>query len=148
MINSRRFVPALFFLSLLVAGPALAVTRTLSVAAPATAKPGSNIHVEVSAATDATDAEQIGFLHAEYSVDGGKTWLPVYAENLGRKGTKAVDIPAGAEGTKALVRARVAFRGGKAGDVDFSGAPIKWGDSWGKWTTPPAKAATIYVTAK
>jgi hypothetical protein len=147
-MNSRRLAPILFLLSLLTVVPALAVTRTLSLTAPATAKPGSNIHVEVAASTDAADAEQIGFLHAEYSADGGKTWVPVYAENLGRKGMKGVDIPAGAEGTKALVRARVAFRGGKAGDVDFSGAPIQWGSSWGKWETPPAKSATISVTAK
>ncbi|AOS44944.1 hypothetical protein Verru16b_02013 [Lacunisphaera limnophila] len=147
-MKTSRLLQALLLSSLLAAVPAWAVTRTLTIQAPATAKPGTNIHVEIAAATDAVDAEQIGFLHAEYSVDGGRTWVPVYAEKLGRKATRSVDIPAGLEGSKALVRARAAFRGGKAGDVDFSGAPILWGDTWGKWVTPPARTATINVTGR
>ncbi len=42
-------------------------------------------------------------------------------------------------------RILVAFRGGKAGDVDFNGTPIQWDGSWGKWESPPTKIATIDV---
>lgn len=147
-MNSPRFVQVLVSSFLLAVVPALAVNRSLDVSAPAVIKPGMDINAVVTAATDATDAEQIAFLHAEYSVDGGKTWVPVYAEKLGRKAVRTVHIPARGEGSKALVRVRVAFRGGKAGDVDFTGAPILWESSWGKWETPPAKSATINVTAR
>jgi hypothetical protein len=132
----------------LAAVPAFAVTRALTITAPATVKPGSAVHVSVTASTDAADAEQIAFFQAEYSTDGGKKWIPVYAEKVGRVATRGIDFVAGAEGSKVLVRARMAFRGGKAGDVDYSGAAIKWDDTWGKWASPPAKSATISVTAK
>ena len=147
-MNSLRLAQALVFSFLLAVVPALAVNRSLDVSAPAVIKSGMVINAVVTAATDATDAEQIAFLHAEYSVDGGKSWVPVYAEKLGRKAVRTVNIPAGTEGSKALVRVRVAFRGGKAGDVDFTGAPIRWEGSWGKWDTPPAKTATVQVTAR
>lgn len=143
-----RLLPALLLTCLLTVVPAWAVTRTLAITAPATAKPGTNIRVEIAVATDAADAEQVGFLHAEYSADGGLTWVPVYAEKLGRKAVKPVNIEAGAEGSKALVRVRAAFRGGKAGDVDFAGAAIAWDGSWSKWQSPPARIVTINVTAR
>lgn len=138
------------FLSLLAlaAVPAFAVTRSLTITAPSVVKPGTSVQVIVAASTDATDGEQIGFFHPEYSTDGGRTWVPVYAEKVGRSATRAVNFMAGAEGSKALVRVRIAFRGGKAGDVDFAGTPLAWGGSWGKWETPPAKNASISVTAK
>ncbi|MEJ1971458.1 MAG: hypothetical protein WDM96_02785 [Lacunisphaera sp.] len=85
---------------------------------------------------------------AEYSVNGGKTWVPVYAENVGTSANRALDFPAGAAGTPLLVRVRAAFRGGKAGDVDFAGKPIVWDGSWGKWGTPPARQVAIAVTAR
>src|SRR6267154_2306156 len=110
--------------AMLAAVPLFAANRTLVITAPATVRPGDSVHVTVSASTDATDGEQIGFFQPEYSTDGGKTWVPVYAEKVGRSATRAFDFPAGAEGSKALVRARMAFRGGKAGDVDFAGKPI------------------------
>lgn len=141
-----RLLAAAFIL--VGAGSALAVNRTLTLTAPQTVRPGAAVHVTVAAGTDAKDGEQIGFFHSEYSTNGGKTWVPVYAEMVGATATRPVDFQAGAEGTKILVRSRIAFRGGKAGDVDFSGAPIAWGGSWGKWETPPAKHATISVTAK
>jgi hypothetical protein len=131
----------------LAAVPAFAVNRTLTITAPPTVRPNVNVHVEVTASTDATDGEQIAFFQPEYSVDGGKTWLPVYAEKVGRSATRSVDFQAGPEGSTALVRARMAFRGGKAGDVDFAGAPIAWGGSWGTWVSPPAKQVSIKVTA-
>ncbi|MDB6114145.1 MAG: hypothetical protein JWQ62_1090 [Lacunisphaera sp.] len=132
----------------LAAIPALAAQRTLTVAAPDKVSPNSPIHVEVAATTDATDAEQIGFFQPEYSNDGGTTWTPAYGEKMGKSAKRGLDFQSGAEGSKAMVRVRVAFRGGKAGDVDFSGKPIAWGGSWGKWETPPAKAVTIPITAQ
>jgi hypothetical protein len=145
---SSRPACLLLFIVALAAVPAFAVNRTLTIKAPASALPGGALHVTVTATTDATDGEQIGFFQAEYSNDGGKTWVPVYAEKVGRSATRSVDFQAGAEGSKALVRARIAFRGGMGGDVDFAGTPINWGGSWGKWETPPAKSAAIQVTAK
>lgn len=134
---------------LLVAAPAFAATRTLTLTAPATVKPGTAVQVVVTAGTDFPDAEHIGFLHAESSLDGGKTWQPAfYVEKLGRSISRPVDLKAGADGTKALVRVRVAFRGGKAGDVDFTGAPIAWDGSWGKWQSPPARQVTIHVAGR
>jgi hypothetical protein len=148
-MKSFRLFPALFLVSLLGLVPAFAaVNRSLTLTAPAAIKAGMDINAVVTAATEAEDAEQIAFLQTEFSVDGGKTWVPVYAENLGRKATRTVNIPAGQAGSQVAVRARVAFRGGKAGDVDFTGAPIQWEDSWGKWASPPAKTITVNVTAR
>lgn len=147
-MKSLRLVPVLFLTSLLAAVPALAVNRTLTVTAPAVIKPGADINVVITATTDAADGEQIGFLHAEHSIDGGKTWLPVYAEKLGRTVKRTVNVRAGADGTRALVRVRAAFRGGKAGDVDFTGKPIAWDTSWDKWQSPPAQTATTSVKAR
>lgn len=134
---------------LILAVPALAATRTLTLAAPATAKPGAALRVSIAAATDQADAEHVGFLHAETSADGGKSWQPVfYGEKLGRAVKQAVELKAGAAGTRLLVRARAAFRGGKAGDVDFAGQPVDWDGSWGKWQSPPARLVTIAVTPR
>ena len=47
-------------------------------------------------------------------------------------------------GGKAIVRVRVAFRGGAAGDVDYKGGAIQWDDSWQKWRSPTTKYAIIY----
>lgn len=132
----------------LLALPAFAVERVLTITAPAKAAPGSEVHVEVTASTTATDGEQIGFFQAEYSTDGGKTWVPVYAELVGTASTREVNFRAGAAGTPAVVRVRIAFRGGKAGDVDFTGKPIVWSETWGKWANPPAKQVTIPVTGR
>ena len=51
-----------------------AVNRTISIESPAQATAGSTVSVAVHARTDARDGEQVGFLHAEYSIDEGKTW--------------------------------------------------------------------------
>jgi hypothetical protein len=142
---TRLLVAALILVG---AGSAMAATRTHTLTAPATVKPGAAVQVLVAASTDADDGEQIGFFHSEYSTDGGKTWMPVYAEKVGSAATRPLDFKAGAEGTKILVRSHIAFRGGKAGDVDHTGAPIAWGGSWDKWEAPPAKYLTIRVTAK
>jgi hypothetical protein len=142
---TRLLAAALF---LMAAGSAMAVTRTHTLTAPSTVKPGAPVQVIVAASTDAAEGEQIGFFHTEYSTDGGKTWMPVYAEKLGPAATRALDFKAGAEGSKIIVRSHVAFRGGKAGDVDHTGAPIAWNGSWDRWLSPPAKYLTISVTAK
>lgn len=128
--------------------PVVAVERVVRIDAPATAAGAGQITVSVHARTDAGDGEQIGFFHAEYSIDGGRTWTGFcYEEKAGRTATRPVTFTVGSAGSKALVRARIAFRGGLAGDVDFNGAALKWKDSWEKWQSPPAKFATIRVLA-
>lgn len=128
--------------------PAFAVNRVLTMTAPTVVRPGAPIHVMVTASTDANDGEGIGFFHSEYSTDGGRTWHPVYAEKVGSSATRPVDFTAGADGTTALVRSRMAFRGGKAGDVDYTGRAIAWDATWGQWATPQAKVVAISVTTK
>lgn len=128
--------------------PALAVERVVRIDAPVTAPAGSKITVSVLARTYAGDGEQIGFFHAEYSIDGGRTWTGFcYEEKAGLTATRLATITVGAAGSKALVRGRIAFRGGLAGDVDFKGAALKWKDSWEKWQSPPAKFTTTSVVA-
>jgi hypothetical protein len=128
---------------------ASAANRTVSITAPATAVAGSKVTVTVAAGTDAGGGERIGFFHADYSVDGGVTWTAIsYATNEGTSSKRSATFTAGAAGSKAMVRIRVAFRGGKAGDVDFIGKPIAWESSWSKWEEPPAKTASIAVLAK
>lgn len=128
--------------------PALAVERVVRIDAPATAPAGSKVTASVLARTDAGNGEQIGFFHAEYSVDGGKTWTGFcYEEKARHTATRVVTFTVGAAGSKALVRGRIAFRGGLAGDVDFNGAAIKWKDTWESWDSPPAKSSMILVRA-
>ena len=140
---------ALFFCLTVAAVPAIAaVNRTVTITTPASAKAAGPLQFTVTAATEAGDAEQIAFFHAECSNDNGATWQTRYAENVGRKVTRQIDFQAGPAGSKALVRVRVAFRGGKAGDVDYTGAKIDWNGSWTKWETPPAKHASVTVSAR
>jgi len=123
------------------------VNRTIKIEAPAEVVGGNRVSVMVSASTDAADAEQIGFLHVEYSIDEGLTWTPcVSFESLGKETKCPVSFVVSATGKTAVVRARVAFRGGKAGDVDFRGAAIQWDESWKNWRWPPSKYAVIHVT--
>ena len=139
-----RLAAALFFL--LVAVPVFAVTRTVTIDAPAQAVAGAKVSITVQASTDAKDGEQIGFFHAEYSVDGGRTWTGFsYDEKLGTTATRSAAFTVGAKGSQAKIRVLIAFRGGQAGNVDFNGAPIRWEGSWAKWASPPAKCATIDV---
>ena len=132
----------------LAAGPAGAANRVLLIAAPALAAPGTRINVSVFASTNAGGGEQIGFFHGEYSLDGGVTWTAFcYAENAGTSTTRLASFTTGEAGSRVLVRVRIAFRGGPAGNVDFTGAPIDWASSWIKWQEPPAKITTTTVVA-
>jgi hypothetical protein len=108
---------------------------------------GSTVTVAVSASTSATDGEQVGIFHSEYSIDGGKSWIPSFYEGeSGARLSRKFSVTLGAQGGKTIIRIRVAFRGGAAGDVDLRGGAIQWGESWEKWQWPAAKYAIIYAT--
>ncbi len=123
-----------------------AANRSLELQVPAKVAPGVQVLVRVLAATDAGAGEQIGFLHMEVSTDSGRNWSPLaYEQNLGAKLDRSWSVTAGAAGTRVQVRARVAFRGGVARDVDFTGAAIRWKDSWEEWKEPPARRGATAV---
>lgn len=139
----------LFAMVLLAVAPAFAVQRVFEIAAPASAAPGVHIEVSIRTSTDAGAGEQIGFLHVEYSIDSGRTWTGLcYEQKVGSEATRRFSITTGAAGSKTLVRARVAFREGVAGDVDYDGAAVKWQDSWRLWRQPPARWVETVVTAQ
>lgn len=143
------FIFALCSIFALTVAPAFAVSRTVAIAAPASVVAGAKVAVSVKVSTDAGGGEQIGFIHAQYSSDDGKTWINFcFEDKVGSSAVRATSFSAGPAGSRAIVRIRIAFRGGKAGDVDFTGVPIQWDTSWGKWLTPPAKIATISVVAR
>jgi|GEM_PF-799172 len=145
-----RFALMFATLSLILTGlPAYAVSRDITITAPTTVVAGSKVTATVGASTDAGAGEKIGFFHADYSSDGGLTWTAIsYATKLGSKASYTVTFAAKAADSKAMIRVRVAYRGGKAGDVDYTGKAIVWDGSWGKWQEPPAKIVSIAVTAK
>ena len=152
--SARKFWsgPWLFLavMGLAVTGvPAYAVNRNVKITAPASAVAGTEVSLSVIASTDAGGGEQIGFFHAEYSTDAGATWKSIsYAKNEGPSATHSAKFTAGSAGSKAIVRVRIAFRGGKGGDVDFNGKLIEWDTTWAKWSEPPAKSATIAIIAR
>lgn len=146
-MNMTSLFRSLLLVMAVAAVPAYAVNRTIAITAPDSARAGQPLQFTVTVATEAGDAEQIAFFHAEYSNDNGATWHTRYAENVGPKVTRPINFPAGPAGSKAMVRVRVAFRGGKAGDVDYTGAKIDWNGSWTKWETPPAKVTGITISA-
>lgn len=125
---------------------ASAAERQVEIKLPKKISAKSPVTIAVSATTDFGEGEQIGFLHAEYSTDGGKTWKRItYATNAGAKTEHGATFDAGAAGSKIVVRVRTAFRGGKAGDVDSDGKPIQWNATWNTWAEPPAKFVTVTV---
>lgn len=129
--------------------PAYAVSREILITSPTTATAGSKVNITVGARTDVGGGEQIGFFHADYSTDGGATWTAIsYSTKSGPKVSFSTTFTAKEANSKALVRVRVAFRGGKAGDVDFAGKAIDWNGTWNTWAEPPAKTATIAIVAK
>jgi hypothetical protein len=123
-----------------------AVERTLELTAPATVVAGTPIPVMLAASTNAGQGERIGLFQADYSIDGGRTWTGLcYMDNIGPATRQERAISPGPAGTVVKVRLRVAFRDGLAGDVDYTGAAIRWNVGWGKWQEPPAKSVTIVV---
>lgn len=150
IINGRRGLRnSLWLGALLWLGPAGAVEREIRIEAPATVVAGQTLAVVISASTDAGQGEQVGFLQAEGSVDGGKTWTPLfYLDQAGPRVTRPASLAAGAAGTTVKLRVRAAFRDGLAGDVDYRGAALRWHGSWAEWREPPAKHASIAVTAR
>ncbi|MBI3887058.1 MAG: hypothetical protein HY302_15220 [Opitutae bacterium] len=142
----------LLVLTLATAGIAgtsgFAANRVVKIAAPETAAPGVELKVPVTVSTDAGAGEQIGFFHADVSTDGGKTWTGFcYAQDVGARSAQVATFVPGPAGSECIIRVRVAFRGGEAGDVDFEGKKIDWSGSWENWKSPPAKYAIIPVVA-
>jgi hypothetical protein len=134
---------------LMTLGSAGAVERTLRIEAPASVRTDAELTVTISASTDAGKGEQVGFLQAEASLDGGKTWTAIcYLQQTGPRVTQTASLKPGPVGTTVKLRARAAFRDGLAGDVDYSGAVIRWPGSWESWQTPPARHASVDVTAR
>ena len=141
-----RFATLFVVAGALLAIPAQAAERLLKLESPTVATSNTPIKVTVRASTDAGGGEQIGFLHVEFSVDDGQTWKGLcFEQNLGPATARTLSVTTGAAGSKTMVRARVAYRGGKAGDVDFKGAAIKWQDTWSNWAEPPARIATVDI---
>lgn len=125
---------------------ALGVERTIAVEAPASATPGAAVNLVLSARTDAGAGERIGLFQADYSLDDGQTWTGLcYIDNIGPATRQERTLTAGAAGTTLRVRLRVAFRDGLAGDVDYTGAAIRWNAGWADWTEPPAKSVSVAV---
>lgn len=130
-------------------GRAGAVERSLRIEAPASVSAGQELVVTISASTDAGQGEQVGFLQAESSVDDGKTWTAIcYLQKSGVQVVQRASLKPGAAGTTVKLRVRAAYRDGLAGDVDFNGAALMWKGSWNEWKSPPAKQASIAVTAR
>lgn len=139
-------LPACFSAAVGLAIGLPAANRSLELLVPAKVAPGAQIRVRVLAATDAGAGEQIGFLHMEVSTDNGRNWSPLaYEQDLGASLDRGWSVAAGAAGTRVQVRVRVAFRSGVAGDVDHTGAAIRWRDTWEKWKEPPARLGTVAV---
>ncbi len=123
---------------------AVAANRTLTIFAPPSAPAGKPLDVPVMVVTD-QKGEHIAFFHGEFSVDGGTTWSAFsYEQQLGMSEKRTARIPGAAAGAKVMVRVRVAFRSDK-GDVDVTGKPVDWQNSWEKWQQPVAKVTTTLV---
>lgn len=134
---------------LLSLGRAGAVERILRIEAPASVTAGQEAIVTISASTDAGQGEEVGFLQAESSLDGGKTWTAIcYLQKSGAQVEQRASLKPGAGSTTVKLRVRAAYRDGLAGDVDFNGAAIMWKGTWNDWKSPPAKHASIAVTAR
>lgn len=144
-LHLRACTLAVLFL-LVGAAPAVAVDRALKILAPAKAVSGEHVRVSIRARTDARDGEHIGFLHIDYSDNGGRTWTALtYNQDLGATEICNQSFVTGPVGSRFLVRARAAFRGGSSGDVDYLGQPIDWNGSWTRWGLPPARMVEIKV---
>lgn len=119
--------------------------REAAVELPASVSPGAPFEVGLLARTTAGGGERVGFLHAEITADGGRTWTPLAMEqDLPAEVRRAVRFVAPDAGTL-RVRLRVAFRGGLAGDVDQNGAALRWTTDWVAWRSPPTVVAETMV---
>ena len=144
-LRIRSWLSRGLWLALLIIGPIFPAHRELFIASPVLAAAEAKIKITILASTDAR-GEQVGFLHGEYSIDGGKVWTGFcYAENAGSAATRSVSFKVGGVGSQTLVRVRAAYRGGAAGDVDFNGEAIHWTDTWSKWQMPPAKITVTTI---
>lgn len=144
-MNTRfRWFGVVVVLGLL--GPALgAVERRLEITAPAEVSAGTTVSVVVAAATDAGGGERIGFFQVEFRPAEDAEWIPLaYVDNIGTEHRQEFALTAERDGVL-RVRARVAFRDGLAGDVDQSGAAIRWHDTWADWREPAARHAAVWV---
>lgn len=150
MINGRvGWRNSVWLIALLWLGPVGAVERELRIEAPASVVAGQSFTAVITARTDAGQGEQVGFLHAEWSVDGGKTWKPIfYLERAGPRVTQPASLTPGSAGSTVKLRVRAAFRDGLAGDVDYNGAALRWHESWAEWREPAARHASLVVTAR
>lgn len=123
------------------------IKRRFEVSAPEVTAAGTSVEITVSAGTSATDGEKVVYLQGEYSIDGGRRWqIGLWEDLLGAEGTRRFAFTVGQAGTTALVRIRVAFRGGFAGAVDHRGGAIRWFDTWKEWRSPPALSFAVRVT--
>jgi len=123
------------------------VERNLTINAPTSVQEDQLAAVTIEASTDAL-GEQVGFLHVEFSIDGGRTWKAVcYLQNSGQRAVQPAQLKPGPAGSMIVLRARAAFRDGLAGDVDYRGAAIMWEGNWKVWGSPPAKRVVIKVTS-
>jgi hypothetical protein len=143
-----RFV-SLLVAALLAAGAGFAADRSIRIEAPRQVATGSSVNVPVSVITQKGDGEKIGFFHAEYSVDEGRTWVGfAYDQKLEAHAVRRLMMTAGPAGTTIRIRVRIAFRGGASGDVDYLGKPIDWDGTWTKWSEPPALSAVVRVVSR
>lgn len=134
-----------FVLFLGLCSTAFAAERALQIVAPAEVPAGGAASAVISASTN-FEKETIAFLHIEYSIDNGKTWQVLsYETNAGEAFSRRLDFAVAPTKSKAIVRARAAYRGTAAGDVDYNGASIAWDGTWAQWRTPPTRYAVIYV---
>jgi len=142
----RGRLGALSALFVLIVAPTWGAVRDLHIDAPVSVRAGQEVGMSFTASTDAGQGEYVGFLQAEYSSDDGKTWIALcYLDNLGAMIKRGYTVKAGLAETTLRMRVRAAFRGGLAGDVDYSGSAIRWKDSWLNWEQPPTKVAVVTV---
>lgn len=126
----------------------MAANRSIAAGTPRKVAPGAKVSIPVVVTSDVGGGERVGFFHGEYSVDGGKNWTGFcFESNLSASVTRLAHVEAGPAGSQIIIRVRIAFRGGSAGDVDYTGAAIKWNGSWEKWGEPPAKYFRIAVAS-
>jgi hypothetical protein len=122
------------------------VERTLRIEAPEAVTSGRDFAVTISASTDAGQGEQVGFLQAEYSLDQGRTWTAIcYLDKAGARVVQPASLKPGPAGSVVLLRVRAAYRDGLAGDVDHTGAAIRWHEQWAHWVEPAALHAQVAV---